>query len=339
MTRENITRENANDPGGIAPMICREIAGRLYARAGAGRWGLTPEAFARTLARSAARRFAHAAGPKRAELERYLESLCLEDLALASACSEGIETAWREFMGRYREVLYSGARAIVGPRGEAAARELADSLYAELYGVGRGSGTRASAERRPLLDYYHGRSRLSTWLRAVLAQRYVDRLRETARLVPAEEDDSALTVVSQAANREPDGERVAYGKLIHEACESALAELAPRDRLALSLYYVKEKTLAEIGRIIGEHEATVSRRLDRVRCFLRENTEERLRAQGLGEAQVELCFECALQDGPLDLSRILDEETGAGAPPPTLPPKKPAPGNAASAMVAKPLNE
>ncbi len=148
-------------------------------------------------------------------------------------------------------------------------------------------------------------------------------------LVPAEEDDSALTVISQAANREPDGERVAYGKLIHEACESALAELAPRDRLALSLYYVKEKTLAEIGRIIGEHEATVSRRLDRVRCFLRENTEERLRAQGLGEAQIELCFECALQDGPLDLSRALDEETGAGAPPPTLPPKKPAPGNTA----------
>jgi RNA polymerase sigma factor (sigma-70 family) len=336
-----MTRENANAPGQISPMDCREIAGQLYARAGAERWGLSAEAFARTLARSAARRFAGGAEPKRAELERYLESLCLEDLALASACSEGAEMAWREFMGRYREALYDGARAIVGARGEAAARELADSLYAELYGVGRGSGVaRSATERRPLLDYYHGRSRLSTWLRAVLAQRYVDRLRETARLAPAEEDDSALTVISQAANPEPDGERVAYGRLIHEACESALAELAPRDRLALSLYYVKEKTLAEIGRVIGEHEATVSRRLDRVRCFLRENTEKRLRAKGLGEAQIELCFECALQDGPLDLSRALDEGTGAGASPHTLPAKKLAPGSAAgSAMMAKPLKE
>jgi RNA polymerase sigma factor (sigma-70 family) len=278
--------------------------------------------------------------PKRAELEHYLESLCLEDLGLASACSEGIEVAWRDFMGRYREALYTGARAIVGARGEAAARELADSLYAELYGVGRGSGAGASTERRPLLDYYHGRSRLSTWLRAVLAQRYVDRLRETARLAPAEGDDSALTVSSQATNLEPDGERVAYGKLIHEACEFALAELPPRDRLALSLYYVKEKTLAEIGRVIGEHEATVSRRLDRVRSFLRENTEERLRANGLGEAQIELCFECALQDGPFDLSRALDEKTGAGASSRTLLAKKPAPKSAAgSGIVAKPFNE
>jgi RNA polymerase sigma factor (sigma-70 family) len=335
-----MTRENANGPGQISPMDCREIAVRLYARAGAERWGLAPEAFARTLARSAARRFAGIDVPKPGEVERYLESLCLEDLALASACSEGAEMAWREFMGRYREALYAGARAIVGARGEATARELADSLYAELYGVGRGSGVgRSATERRPLLDYYHGRSRLSTWLRSVLAQRYVDRLRETARLTPAE-DDSELTMISQAANPEPDGERVAYGKLIHEACESALAELAPRDRLALSLYYVKEKTLAEIGRVIGEHEATVSRRLDRVRCLLRENTEERLRAKGLGEAQIELCFECALQDGPLDLSRVLDEETGAGASPYTLPAKKPAPGSAAGpAMVAKPLKE
>ena len=43
------------------------------------------------------------------------------------------------------------------------AEELADSLFAELYGL--------SAEKRgSLLRYFHGRSSLKTWLRAVLAQ-------------------------------------------------------------------------------------------------------------------------------------------------------------------------
>ena len=63
------------------------------------------------------------------------------------------------------------------------------SLYAELYGVGRNPSASAlpEAKRRPLFDYYHGRSRLATWLRAILAQRYVDRWRASARLAPEKE--------------------------------------------------------------------------------------------------------------------------------------------------------
>ena len=71
------------------------------------------------------------------------------------------------------------------------ARELADALYAELYGV------RNRGDRRSLFRYFDGRSSLATWLRAVLAQRYVDRLRAERRLeplpdeeMPAESDDA-----------------------------------------------------------------------------------------------------------------------------------------------------
>ena len=37
-------------------------------------------------------------------------------------------------------------------------------------------------ERQSLLRYFHGRSSLGTWLRALLAQRQVDRIRQTLRL-------------------------------------------------------------------------------------------------------------------------------------------------------------
>src|SRR5258708_11794853 len=101
--------------------------------------------------------------PSRRELATFLESLRLEDLTLAIACAQGHEEAWDHFIREHRPVLYRAADAI-DPTG--GARELADALYGDLYGLDeRGTG------RRSLFRYYHGRSSLATWLRAVLAPR------------------------------------------------------------------------------------------------------------------------------------------------------------------------
>src|SRR2546430_16826750 len=84
------------------------------------------------------------------------------DLALASACATGDEAAWERFIREYRPILYRAADALDST---GRARELADALYADLYGLG---------ERQSLFRYYQSRSSLATWLRAVLAQRYID---------------------------------------------------------------------------------------------------------------------------------------------------------------------
>ena len=94
--------------------------------------------------------------------EDYLEALRAEDLALAIACRAGIAPAWECFIEKYRPILYASARAIC--RDEMMARELADSMWAELYGVDARGG-----QHRSLLDYFHGRSSLATWLRAIVA--------------------------------------------------------------------------------------------------------------------------------------------------------------------------
>jgi hypothetical protein len=72
---------------------------------------------------------------------------------------------------------------------------------------------------------------------------------------------------------------------------------------------VEEKTLAEIGKKLGEHESSVSRNLDRIRRVMRERTEEFLRrpvpGAALSEEQIALCFEYAAEDVPIDLGKML----------------------------------
>ena len=84
------------------------------------------------------------------------------DLDLARRCAAGDAKAWDRFVLEYRAVLYRAADAL-DPSG--GAREIADALYADLYGLQERDG-----ERRSLLDYFQGRSSLATWLRAVLAR-------------------------------------------------------------------------------------------------------------------------------------------------------------------------
>jgi len=289
----------------ICTGLSAALVERLHAKAQAETWQLSAAAdgaFAQTLLRSVEHRFGEETSA--ADIEAYLNSLHLEDLALACACAEGNEPAWEHFVREFRPVLYAAARAIAGE----SARELADSLYAELFGV-----SETGKERKSLFLYFHGRSKLSTWLRAVLAQRHVDALRAARRTESLDAEDEYEPVrASVAADARTDSiasdlERERYLNLLQSALTAALAALEPRDRLRLSYYYVQELTLAQIGRLLGEHEATVSRKLDRTRRELRKQVESALAGapHRLSAAQLELCFEYARGEWPFDLTRSL----------------------------------
>src|SRR5947208_3010989 len=248
---------------------------RLYRQANAGRWHVPVVLFADALDASVDRALG-AKAPTKRELDRGLASLHLEDLALACACAAGDEAAWEHFIREQRPRLYRAADALA-PGGRA--RELADSLYGDLYGLDdRGKG------RRSLFRYFHGRSSLATWLRAVLAQRHVDRLRAERRLEPLPEEESTAAIASPSTAPDPDRSR--YLTAIRRALGQAVARLEPRDRLRLGCYYAQELTLAETGRLLLEHEATVSRHLARTRRAIREDVQRQLRtACGIGGAR------------------------------------------------------
>jgi RNA polymerase sigma-70 factor len=268
----------------------------LFRKSGADRWGLARDEFAAVVSASVDRAFT-AARPSDRELDRYLGGLHLEDLALGCACAHGREPAWNHFVLEYRPALYRAADAL-DPTG--GARELADSLYADLFGLSD------AADRRSLFRYFHGRSSLATWLRAVLAQRHVDALRSGRRIESLPEDDSVSTAPA-VPSVDPDRPRLV--RLLMKALQMAIDGLASKDRLRLRSYYVTQLTLAQIGRISGEHEATVSRHLTRTRRTLRETVERQLRDEAqLTPAQIARALELALEDpGGMDLQQVMAE--------------------------------
>jgi RNA polymerase sigma-70 factor len=267
---------------------------RLHVRAHAARWDVSVERFSSALARAIAKHLSAAALPE--SVERFTDSLHLEDLALALACAEGHEEAWTHFIACYQADLNRAAASIAGgPHGQ----DLADSLIADLFGLDtKGTG------RRSLFDYFHGRSKLSTWLRALLSRRHIDALRagrRTTSLDAVERPDEllnkhALTAAAPGADPDPDRGRLAAA--LEQALDTALSALEPQDRLRLAYYHVDEMTLAQIGRQLGEHEATVSRKLTRIRQTLRERIDAALRDElRLGPDEIKACWRQALEDG------------------------------------------
>jgi RNA polymerase sigma factor (sigma-70 family) len=341
----NSTPENGIDganPGRCAWLRNRQpLLDQLFADSGAASWGLPRDVFAAALELSATKHFTE--DPDAAQLTQYLSALHLHDLALASACAEGHPGAWDHFVSTFRAYLRSAAAAILRcPSDSPAARELADSLFADLYGL------TDAPNRRSLFCYFHGRSSLKTWLRAVLAQRHVDSIRASRRFTELEPTDgqptlpasrpairarisaagiSAARISGDGSASPEDPHRTEFVALFRRTLEVALGLLDPRDKERLRLYYAAEQTLAEIGRKLGEHESSVSRNLERTRRELRHQVEQALRkgsssldgrtsGAGLSDAQIALCFQYASEDVSIDLDHLLPESQPATLRPP-----------------------
>ena len=221
-----------------------------------------------------------------------LDGLHADDLAFARACAGGDEAAWERFVLTYRPILYRAADAL-DPGG--GARDLADSIYGELF-------------ERSLFRYFHGRSSLATWLRAVLSQRYIDRLRAGRRTEPLP-DEEVPDATRTADADEFDPGRAHRIASLRRALSRAVEQLESRDRLRLACYYAQDLTLAQTGKLLGEHEATCSRQLARTRKTLRHHVEEQLRAEGLDDRTIrESAAAIAEDSGTLDLKQLLCKE-------------------------------
>jgi len=289
------SQETATRPTKIH--IPDSLSARLHREAEAEKYGLTQQAFAAVLQEVATKYLPATAGPS--EVSDFLTHLRVEELALARACALGNEAAWEIFLTRYREKLFNAAHSIV--QGDANARELADSLYADLYGTRATDGRRISK-----LDSFTGRGSLEGWLRAVLAQEYVNRYRRQQRLVSLEEQTDAGAQF-RAAERDPSQ---AHDPRLEEATDQALAALPGEDKFILAGYYLDGRTLAEIARLLGVHESTVSRRLERITTALRKSILVRLVEHGMTSREARQTMEVEVSELSLDVRRRLAESGG-----------------------------
>ncbi|HWF48006.1 MAG TPA: sigma-70 family RNA polymerase sigma factor [Bryobacteraceae bacterium] len=187
-----------------------------------------------------------------------VDALRLDDLLLARACARGHEPSWDRFLALYREKLYGAALAMT--RDASGARELADSMYADLFGT----RTQQDGKRVSKLESYMGRGSLEGWLRTVLAQQHVNRFRTERKLVAF---DEAIEIMDEREITEShSAEEQAY---LARATDTALESLSSEERFLLAAYYLDGRTLAEIGRMLRLHESSVSRRLEKTTSALR----------------------------------------------------------------------
>src|SRR5262249_29722459 len=135
-------------------------------------------------------------------------------------------------------------------------------------------------------------------------QRYVDSLRSRRRFEALPEEDSPEVPQRRPAD---DQDRRRHAALVLRALRVAVGRLPARDRLRLGLYYAQQLTLANTGRILGEHTATVSRQLARSRQLIRDTVDGLLRDEaGLDADEIARCYAHAAEDsGAMDLDDIL----------------------------------
>lgn len=283
---------------GLRPAL-QQVAGQLWEASGAAAFGLSQDDLAGILGEVASRYpdAVSAAG----RLEDFCRSLRLQELVLARACAAGSDAAWEQFLLRYREKLYDAARGIA--RNDEVAHELADGVYADLFGTRVRDGERVSK-----LSLYMGRGSLEGWLRTVLAQEFVNRYRAQRRLVSLEEDEEAghQFAAPQPETASPPDPR------LEAATDSALASLPAEERFILASYFLDGRTLAEIARMLGVHESTVSRRLEKITGGLRKRILAGLARCGMSRQQAEEALEADVRDFAVDVRRRLSQGMAAG---------------------------
>ncbi len=285
----------APDQTSVAPAELRATLDARYRESRADRFGISAERF-RAFVLSVVKRYG--AGFSLAEQKELIATLRVEELMLARACSEGNDDAWREFLDGFRGEMNRAAVHIA--QDDATGHEIAGALYAELYGLPNREGSRSSK-----LDSYMGRGSLAGWLRSVLAQRFVDHCRMHARETSL--DEQIYAGVAFAAAPEAHGssdDRVA------EAIRHGLSELDTEERFLLSTYYLDGQKLSVIGKQLGVHESTVSRKLEKLTGTLRKRVRKRLLANGMDlRACDELLSDLDVRDLNVDVKATLQQET------------------------------
>jgi RNA polymerase sigma-70 factor (ECF subfamily) len=243
----------------------------------------------------------------RAQVAAFWRALQLPDLALAHACALGRDSAWRQFITRFRAPLTRAAIAITGSA--SSGLELADSLYSEMFGLTERDGRRQSP-----LAHYSGRGSLMGFLRATLAQRNVDHHRRSSRETP-------LATIDLPANPPLPVASPHVLSRLREALTETLGLLPPEERFLLTSWFLDRRTLLEISRILRVHEATVSRRLHRLTSTLHHDLLKKLQASGMSRAAADEALGTDPRDLDINLRTLLqssrssaftDQGTSAG---------------------------
>jgi RNA polymerase sigma-70 factor (ECF subfamily) len=168
-----------------------------------------------------------------------------EDATLVAAAAEGDAAAFRSLVDRHLSGVLAVARRML--RDDAEAEDVAQEALLRLW---------RSADGLEV-----GPQGLRPWLRRVVSNLCVDRMRSSRRLSVVEEVPDRAEPASQLAQLEANdvGQRV----------DAALKGLPDRQRMALTLFHYEGLSQIEVGRIMGISDEAVESLLARARRSLK----------------------------------------------------------------------
>lgn len=281
-----------SDAGSLAGLA--SLVSQLYENSDAAQFDISASEFSQILSEITDKYLSSECD--QAAVRELLSKLHAKELILARACAAGHNKAWETLLTRYRDFLYQTAISIA--KDEAIGRELADSLYADLYSSESRAGRRMSK-----LNSYTGVGTLTSWLCTVLVRAYIDRYRSEKRLVSLdetmEEDPRLITAASEVV--------VSVDPRLEEATDEALSSLSPEDGYILVSHFLDGRTLADIASSLNVHESTASRRVEKITSRLRNKVVAALRRRGMSRAQAEEALQADVRDLQLKVRERLQK--------------------------------
>jgi RNA polymerase sigma-70 factor (ECF subfamily) len=139
-----------------------------------------------------------------------------------------------------------------------------------------------------------------------MAQEYVNQYRRTKRETSLE---AQVEEGKQFAANDPPAPPT--DARVEAATAAELAALETEERFLLAAYFIDRHTLAEIAKVMGVHESTISRKLERATTSLRKRIRKRLIDAGMSPRQAdEAMAETDVRDLNVKVSESLGQESG-----------------------------
>src|ERR1700730_1013641 len=176
-----------------------------------------------------------------------------EDASLVAAAANGDAAAFRSLVDRHLSGVLAVARRML--RDDAEAEDVAQEALLRLW---------RSADGLEV-----GPQGLRPWLRRVVSNLCVDRMRSGRRLMVVEEVPDRAEPATQLTQME--------ARDVSQRVDAALKEQPDRQRMALTLFHYEGLSQVEVGRIMGISDEAVESLLARARRNLKDGLREEWR--------------------------------------------------------------
>ncbi len=256
--------------------------------------GLAPEALLRGMARALAASACTA--------DEWLDHLHAEDLALACACSAGLDRAIACFTRRFQADIAGTTKRFARP--DLSADDLQQLLLKKLF-------VAESEDQPPRIAAYTGQGHLQNWLRVTATRTSIDASRVVDTPERPADEELLEKVLAPGANPELELARRESAVHLKAAVGEAVAGLSQGDRLVLKQHMVSRLSIDQIAALYGVHRATAARRVSGAReALVRSARAALMRRMRIGEEQLDSMM--ALLESRLEVSvaRLLEEKSG-----------------------------